>query len=318
VGLLDIFFLLRVPLLVPVWTVLLLGWVTGRPSGGPLSLALGTDIYHLWLVMGGFSLVVASIYVVNQIADIDSDRINHKLFLLPQGIVGVGAAWVVAGICACAGIALAVHLGLAFVALFAASLLLGVFYNLPPARLKDCAWGGVIANSLGHGMLTYLVGWCAARGGAALDSGALWAGLLSSLAPACANGAVFLATTIPDAGGDRATDKRTFSVRYGEGATARVAAVFCAAALLLSWTMQYNAWVMAVPSALSMVLFVRLALRPERQIAFSTFRMPVALLSIAVAVMVPWYAVMVGVVFLGSRYYYRLRFGIEYPTLKSK
>src|SRR4030042_5064713 len=131
----DTFFLLRITLLVPVWTVLLLGWITGNAHigiGGILCSSGGNE-HFFWIVLTGFSLIVASIYIVNQIVDIESDRINHKLFILPRGLLSVTTAWVCAGSCAVLGLAI----GLLFVngamtILFCMSLLLGVYYNLPP------------------------------------------------------------------------------------------------------------------------------------------------------------------------------------------
>ena len=84
--LLDCVFLLRIALLAPVWTILLIGWITGSASARPfLAAGFRSPPGVLWGVLFGFSLVVAFIYVVNQIVDIESDRINHKLFLLPHG-----------------------------------------------------------------------------------------------------------------------------------------------------------------------------------------------------------------------------------------
>jgi 1,4-dihydroxy-2-naphthoate octaprenyltransferase len=153
----------------------------------------------------------------------------------------------------------------------------------------------------------------------AVQDWSFWrAGLVSSLAPACANGAVFLATTIPDAHGDRETGKTTFCVRYGERASAVTALLLCAAAFASSFWMQHNMWIMCVPAGLSLPLFAWLAVSPRREAAFQTFRWPVMLLSITVVVVVPAYGVLMAATFLVSRAYYRLRFGIDYPSFKSK
>lgn len=317
---LDCFFLLRIPLLAPVWTILILGWITGNPYarlGGSLASGGAHGEAGLWVALGGFSLIVASIYVVNQIVDIESDRINHKLFLLPHGFVRLATAWALAAGCALGGMFVSLHLGGELTLLFAASLILGCLYNLPPVHLKNRPWGGVIANVLGHGMLTYLVGWYAAKH--AVGEPASFAdGLRASLAPGLANAAVFLATTIPDACGDGATGKRTFCVAYGEKKTAFAAAMACAAALASTFMMQYHLWIMAVPTAISLVLFVYHAVAPRKDLAFQTFKWPVFLLSAFVALMVPIYGVLILATFFGSRAYYRWRFGIDYPTFESK
>jgi 4-hydroxybenzoate polyprenyltransferase len=320
--LLDIFFLLRIPLLAPVWTIILLGWITGTESSKPGGFLFNSGNlignFHLWIGIAGFSFVVASIYVVNQIVDIESDRINHKLFLLPHGLVSVRTAWILAVFCAVSGIAIALWFDKVMLVLFLTGLALGALYDLKPFSLKNRAWGGVIANSLGHGMLTFFVGWYIAKIGTDLSIDTLKTGIISSLSPALANGAVFLATTIPDASGDKLTGKQTFCVKYGEKKTAILALAMCAGALFFSFLLEYNYWVMALPTAISLCFFIYFAFSTRYDIAFQTFKWPVFLLSASVAFFVPEYSVLIFATFLGSRIYYKKRFGIEYPTFKSK
>ncbi|MDR0331779.1 MAG: UbiA family prenyltransferase [Chitinispirillales bacterium] len=310
----DALFLLRLPLLAPVWTVLMLGWIAGNAEARVWGVSYGSLFINLF----GFSLVVASIYVINQIEDIESDRINRKLFLLPQGIISIPAAWALAVICAAGGFAVALTQGVWMFSLFALGFVIGILYNSPPASLKNRPIGGWIANSLGHGAITFLVGWLSAKGGAGMTPELFAPGLLSSLAPAFANGAVFLATTVPDADGDRQTGKRTFCVAYGAKATAAAAAAMCALALAASFLIENRFYVMAIPAALSLWVFVNFAVTMKQEAAFHSFKWPVFLLSAFVMLYVPVYGALVLVTFLGSRLYYKLRFGIVYPTFMAK
>jgi 4-hydroxybenzoate polyprenyltransferase len=310
----DMLFLLRFPLLAPVWTILILGWIAGTPGAGVWKSAYGT----LFINTLGFSLLVASIYVVNQIQDIESDRINRKLFLLPHGIISVPAAWTLAAVCAAAGLAISLTQGVWMFALFAAGFVMGILYNLPPAQLKNRAVGGVAANALGHGAITFLVGWLSAKNGQEIATPELIEGLLSSLAPGFANGAVFLATTIPDAVGDARTGKRTFCVAYGTRAAAAAAAVMCALALAASFLMESHVWVMAIPAAISLFVFVYSAISAKTESAFYSFKWPVFLLSAFVTLFVPVYGALILFTFFASRLYYKYRFGIVYPTFKPK
>jgi 4-hydroxybenzoate polyprenyltransferase len=324
VKILDGFFLLRIPLLAPVWTILMVGWITAQPDaavgGGFLHSALLFREVALWKALFSFSLIVAFIYVVNQIVDIEGDRLNNKLFLIPYNYISVPAAWVLAIVCAAGGLILGIiFFDSGIIVLFLASLLLGILYDLPPVNLKNHALGGVIANFLGHGVLTFLVGWYVGRSavsGNILD--VLRHGLIPSLAPGFANAAVFLATTIPDKQGDMSTGKRTFCVAYGEKITGIVASVCCCAALLFSFSLPYNRWVMGVPAAVSSVIFIVFAISPRREFAFTAFKWPVFLLSAFVALFVPLYGVLIIITFFGSRLYYKKRFGIDYPTFKSQ
>jgi 4-hydroxybenzoate polyprenyltransferase len=301
---------------------MILGWISGNSHAVPGGVFSGSISFsHLgtvWIGILGFSLIVASIYVVNQIADIESDRINHKLFLLPHNIISIRTAWTLAIVCALSGMLISVHLGAVFIVLFALGLILGFLYDLPPFELKNHAWGGIIANSAGHGVLTFLVGWFLSKEAVPLTLSLLKTGLLSSAAAGFANGAVFLATTIPDAEGDARTGKKTFCVKYGEKTTARIAAIFCALALVCSFLIEYNKWVMLIPSLVSFILFLTFTFSTKKEMAFQVFKWPVFLLSATVAVYIPEYALLIFATFFGSRIYYRNRFGIEYPTFKSK
>ena len=320
--LLDCFFLLRFPLLAPVWTIFILGWICGTtalPPGGRYVFPIdGLKYANLWVVLAGFSLIVASIYVVNQIVDIESDRINRKLFLLPHGFVSIRTAWMLAVACALSGFIIVAFFNSFLIIIFFCSLLLGVFYNLPPFSLKNHALGGVAANALGHGALTFLAGWYTAKYPAALSPEMLRTGLLSSIAPALANGAVYLATTIPDAEGDRRTGKQTFCVCYGPKLTSLISTILCAGACISAFFMESHFWVMALPSIVSLFFFIYLVKSCRQELAFRAFKWPVFLLSASVALFVPEYGLLILFTFFGSKIYYKWRFGIDYPTFKSK
>lgn len=320
----DCFFLLRIPLLVPVWTVLILGWITGHSSASPGGWIFGRNISFaqeriLWIALVSFSFIVAFIYVVNQIADIESDRINHKLFILPRGLLSIRTAWTCAVLCALLGLGGGVlFLDKVMFLLFIAGLILGLLYNLPPVRLKNHAWGGVIANFLGHGVITYLVGWYAAYYNSDPNAAVYYRGLIASLTAGFANAAVFLTTTIPDSAGDKSTGKMTFCVAYGKRNTAIAAALSCTLALLCAFTLEYNEWVMIIPSALSLFLFVYFVFSTKQEFAFKTFRWPVILLSTFVVIFIPLYGGVIIVTLVVSRLYYKMRFKYDYPTLKNR
>ncbi|MCX7725651.1 MAG: UbiA family prenyltransferase [Chitinispirillaceae bacterium] len=319
---LDCLFLLRIPLLAPVWTIFILGWITGSKEiviGGSFISNLNRDsLRTLWIVLIGFSLIVASIYVVNQIVDIESDRINRKLFLLPHGFVSVKTAWILATICAFTGFFISFYFNFIIIVLFSLSFILGVLYNLPPLSLKNRALGGVIANALGHGMLTFLTGWYCAKYPEPMSLELFKNGIISSIAPALANGAVFLATTIPDMKGDMLTGKKTFCVKYGKKITARTAALLCAATCISVCLMEHHFWVMGIPSIISLFFFIFFAITLDEKVAFKAFKWPVFLLTISVSLYVPQYGLLILITFFGSKLYYNWRFGIDYPTFKAK
>ena len=127
------------------------GYHQGRKVGGH-SGPLGRTFLFATFLMG-------AIYILNQLRDMESDRLNRKLFLLPEGWVQPGNAWteaVILFLLACfGGFRISPLLGLAFLV----ALILGAAYSLPPPSLKDRPWGALLANMLGHGLLAFSFGW---------------------------------------------------------------------------------------------------------------------------------------------------------------
>ncbi|MGM0444300.1 MAG: UbiA family prenyltransferase [Fibrobacterota bacterium] len=308
---LDHFFLLRPVLIIPVWAILVLAWITAQDVAPAFTLLRGGGGFaHLF---GLFTLVAAFIFILNQIADVEGDRKNEKCFLLPRGCVSIRAAWALTLL---SGLSALVWAQGAFsdpflTGLVFSALLLGVLYNLPPASLKDRPVGGVIANFLGHGVLTYYIAWYVVS-----DPGpqGLFAGILYSLSAGFANAAVFVVSTIADKDGDAAVGKRTFAVVFGEKASVLLGAVLVSASLATAFLLPHNAWIMVLTAFLSTVLFWYFYGHYSPAAVFRAFRWPVVLLSVVQAVYFPPYALLVGAVVLLSRFYYIRRFGITYPA----
>jgi 4-hydroxybenzoate polyprenyltransferase len=320
----DCFFLLRIFLLVPVWTTIILGWITSYNNtrvGGFIFNGDATfaEEEKMWIALIGFSFIVAAIFVINQITDVESDRINKKLFILPNGLISIRTAWICCFLCAIAGllISLVFFDSIMFI-MFLLGLILGVMYSLPPFNLKNTAIGGTTANFIGHGMITYLVGWYAAKYGNKMEYSAIMQGIIASCTLGFAHAAVFLTTTIPDTKGDKSIGKNTFCVLFGAKKTAITSTVFCGFALLFSFSLEYNRLLMIVQSAVSLLLFISFAINTKSDSAFKTFRWPVFLLTALVAIYIPLYGIITFVNFFICRIYYKLRFNYTYPTFVRK
>ena len=316
---LDALFLCRLLLLIPVWTVIVLGWITSSSTAVPGGLFVsGLLDRDLWLSLFFFSGIVSSIYIVNQICDVESDRLNNKLFILPRQLISIPTAWFLASISAIIGMAGAfVFFDIIMTLIFASGLLVGVLYNLKPFSLKDRAWGGMIANLLGHGVITYLVGWYGAKDGS-VTAQHLLHGVLVSLSAGFANAAVYLTTTIPDAEGDGRVGKKTFAVLYGVKVTSGVAMLLCLLSFIAAFFLEYNSWVMTAPALLSFFLFLRFFIRHDKTLAFQTFRWPVVLLSTFVVAFIPLYAVLLLVNIFATKIYYKKRFNYDYPRFSGE
>ncbi|HTY08845.1 MAG TPA: hypothetical protein VMF29_06745, partial [Candidatus Edwardsbacteria bacterium] len=80
---LDYLFVLRPILLVPAWTMLLVGHYQGSATHRMTWRLPG----RLWLALGLYSGLMGAVYIVNQIFDVETDRLNRKLFLVADGFV---------------------------------------------------------------------------------------------------------------------------------------------------------------------------------------------------------------------------------------
>ncbi len=290
----DLLFLTRPVLLGPVWVVYGAGAVLAGNSPG-------IDLLFV-------SCVVAGVYIHNQLTDIRNDRANRKLFLLSDGHVSHRAALTFAAMLWSAGILWSAAQGIRSV-LFVLAIVMGFLYNgLGQSGWKSRPLLGLVANALAHGVITFVAGFTAA-------GGTIAEGVVRSIPYAFAVGAVYLATTIVDENGDRLTNKRTFCVVYGRTACTRwIAGMICAAAVIAAVNRDF--W-MAAAAIVSLVPVFPLLRAPAVGNAQRAAVIAVSVLALAVAARWTTLFLLAAVTFAATRYYYRLRFGVVYPTLGS-
>jgi len=186
----------------------------------------------------------------------------------------------------------------------AAIVLLGIAYSLPPIRLKDRPFGGLLANAVGHGTLVCYLGFALSRP----DVVPPW-GVSSSYALAVAG--LYVLTTIPDRAGDRKSGKMTISTRFGPRAAAATATVFVLGAGILG--IFYAQWPLVVSAGISLPFFAATVAAES----FCGAAVRVALLSLSFfACLAFWpYVFVILVLYLSTRWYYRRRFGVCYPRM---
>jgi len=201
---------------------------------------------------------------VNQVADVETDRINRPERPLPSGELSVRAAWMLTVLLSAIALALAWRTGPAFFACVAVTLPLSAVYSLPPLRTKRIPLLANLTIAIPRGLLLVVAGWAAGGGAARTEAWVL--GALSFLY-------IFGAATTKDFGdvdGDRATGCVTLPILWGPQRAAQFVAPFLvvpfllypvAAALgwlsggLLPWTVL--GVLLAVPGARAAALLVR-------------------------------------------------------------
>jgi 4-hydroxybenzoate polyprenyltransferase len=282
----------------PVWSILLLGHHR----------ASGFAIYEgsIGLVFFLISVSMGAVYVVNQIHDIESDRINKKLFFLADGLIPVKNAWLEAILLMATGITGAFICSFQLGILFLLGFVFGYLYSAPPFSLKNRHVWGLLSNALGHGSLTFLIGWGVSSG---LSIKALFLSLPYFLAVA----AVYLNTSLPDIQGDMKVKKFTLGVKLGIPVATRLSVIFVFLALFLAWLV--HDWIFGIAAVLSLPFFIYAALTKKTKKIILSNKMAVLFLTMAAAIFYPWYLVVLIVGFLGTRAYYRSRFNMTYPAI---
>ncbi len=292
-------------ILIPVWTFFLLGaHRASAATGAPLQLRR--------LLAGLCSITAAfgAVYVINQIADRETDLRNRKLFLIPHSIISVRAASIEAALLAAAALGIGFFMLSAWYACVLLGILaLGAAYSLEPARLKRRAVLDVCANSIGNGILNTLAGWIAL--------GAPLSGLHVLLPYPLAVASIHLTTTLADIEGDAGSGLRTSGVALGLGRGRIVSAILMTSAL---------ATAVAVDNMVALwaaLLSLPLLLIPVRRNTHEGIQTSVLLpakvatlvFSLSAGLLFPPYILLLAVAIILTRIYYWKRFGMRYPSI---
>jgi 4-hydroxybenzoate polyprenyltransferase len=283
----------------PVWTILLLGHHRSAALSGESNLP--------GLILLLVTFLVGAVYLLNQTYDVESDRINRKLFFLAEGRISKRKAIFQTILLNLISIIPAYLISLQLGFLFTLGFLFGLFYSAPPFSLKGKPIGGFLCNILAHGNLTFLAGW-------SMNEALSGKSTLFSLPYMFAVGAVYLNTTIPDMEGDRRAGKITLAVKWGKEKIVIFACILVLMATSLSFFI--NDIPFFIASALVSPFFILSALTKKNNDIVLSTKLSILFLSIAAGFFYPWYFAILILGFVGTRLYYKARFDYDYPTLR--
>ncbi|MCP4580047.1 MAG: UbiA family prenyltransferase [candidate division Zixibacteria bacterium] len=297
--LLDHIFVLRPMLHIPVWTVGILGYFSyGDAESGwleiPLMMLIGTGLF-------------GAVFLINQIYDIESDRINDKVFFLPRGLVTPGWTWLMTIMLNVISPILAFYISFGAGVAALIIVVLGVLYSVPPISMKDRTWPAAVANGLGHGTMVFILGYCMA-------GGAFFTALIKSIPYFLAVAAVYVGTTLPDIKGDRETGKITISVRFGPRITQSIVLISYLVALSIGYILQAIPFLIA--SLAVAPFYFWLYYTKTSKATMLAVKMSVISLSLAASYLYPLYALFLLSLIFATRIYYQHRFNMEYPAIK--
>jgi 4-hydroxybenzoate polyprenyltransferase len=279
------------------------------------------------VIQSGFwclSGVLAAAYVLNQIFDLESDRLNGKGLFLTRRVFGTRTMLLIALVCF-AGASLLFHNARVVQRVpLVAALLLSLIYSLPPLRLCARPWWDLAANAIGYGGLAFIIG-----GGAISND--IIPMVLGAVPWVLLVAATFLHTTILDVEGDAAAGKHTTTVVFGERRSALLSLGFGSAAFLLAvapWLRGGRMdWLPVVVTGGSLIAFAAAYYRSSLARSLSVaeryavrsrtssyaVQAPTALVALAAAWKDPTFLVLLLPLIAFAHVYNHTRFGVSYP-----
>jgi 4-hydroxybenzoate polyprenyltransferase len=311
----DFVFVLRPLILIPVWSFFILGVRTGRGEAGAGGATTATAAFAC------LTAIMVTAYLINQVFDQESDRYNDKGHYLTRGIFGVRTVVLLALVFFAIASTTFQRTAAAQRLPLVAALVLSLAYSLPPIRLCARPILDLVANAAGYGGIAYLIGHLA------FDP-SLARAVLHAAPYAFLVGATFLHTTILDADGDRASGKITSSVLMGTSASALVALVLDAAGLALAVFLGVTGRAGLLPAAILAVNLPAFAVAYARlgntrdavrdramraRVSSNTVQFATAVVTLPATAAEPRYLALVVILVVAARFYYRARFGVDYP-----
>lgn len=319
---LDRIFLLRIFMHYPFQGILLLGGYYGWVSlqnyenlniwekilkVNQFNLPLLTSFILFYLMMGGT-------YILNQIVDRETDKINRKNFFIADGHISVSSA--IIQMFALYGITLGVVLilswynwfpgGMLYFSFFLVSLLMGIAYSLPPVRLSARPGLDMLANAVGYGFLNFTIGYLSLTGWS-------WNIVVISIPLSLIGLAGFGATTIADIPGDIREGKKTIGVRLGEKKTYYLSIFLFVLAAVIS--LLIDNYILLAASIIPIPFQIWGLLTRGTKAALVTMRISNAPLVLISFIIFPLYFLGFIAVAVLTKIYYKKRFNINYPAL---
>jgi homogentisate phytyltransferase / homogentisate geranylgeranyltransferase len=257
---------------------------------GPLP--AGRAAFHLFWTLVAALAVNVFIVGINQITDVDIDRVNKPRLPLAAGDLTLHQAHVIVAAAAALPIVLAATQGWIELASVGLALAIGWAYSVPPLRLKRYPVAASASISIVRAVVVNLgvyLHFAGAFGGGHEVAPAVWALTLFVLPFSFA---IAVLKDVPDAEGDRRFAIRTFTVRlggraaFGMGIAALVVAYVGMAAIGFAGA---NRVVLAVSHLAALALLLVWAARadPGDPAGFTRFYMRVWVLFFAEYVIVP-------------------------------
>lgn len=304
----DFIFLMRPSIMIAVWTFFMGGVYTAMRLSGSSILFNLSSISRILVIMFLYSLLMGSVYIINQIADRDTDRINRKLFLLSDNYISPRSAVIfeiALSVTAIAGIFFMPGVRLSTEMLFILSFVLGYIYSVKPFSLKRRPVLDMLDNMAGYGLIAVIIGYQST--GRVFHLG----DIIEIMPFMFSMGAVFINTTLMDYKGDKETGARTTGVFFGFRVSSILAFLFILAALVFA--VINSDPVMIIASGISTPLFLIAAFKSNEYWAGFSVKFSSPVLTVILSILYPYFLIINLLTVAGMKIYYKKRFNKDYP-----
>lgn len=304
---LDLFFFGRPMLVIPIWTIYL----------HFLAVTTKCNLFSHYLpdsraivALAALTLIAEGAYVLNQICDVETDRLNNKLFFLSYGLISLPLAGIYYCFLSLAGLAIAFFFLGELIWMTSILIFLGILYSVPGIRLKDRPLAGLLANAIGFGVIVPLMAVPHRQQAVFLN----WDYVALTLPYLLAVAVGHVLTTVPDHEGDSVFDKNTITVLMGQKGAVRLAFFLAAAAAIVSLVLfNLEMALVAIVTLIMLAILILSSYKPK--LVLAACKLPILLLSLLAGWHYPAYLVLLVLTIALTRVYYKKRFGLLYPKL---
>ncbi|MFH0919499.1 MAG: UbiA family prenyltransferase [Fibrobacterota bacterium] len=316
----DALFITRPILLIPVWGYFLLGYYRASLAFHPSALVpfpvLGRDFpmlltlpHEAAIALFMLSLSVAATYILNQIADLHTDKENSGLPLLAKAGVPLALAHAENIVLTLVPLVYAFAMGGTLRIFFLAAFGLNLVYNLRPFYFTGRPYLDFLTNALGFGVVAFGIGWLSANGG---TLGGTTAFFRAAAPYALLMVAGSINSTLPDVEGDRRTGKVTTLVYLGWKRANVLSTIAVALAFLLA-AMNRDG-IAGITALVSLPLFIKYHFSGKIEDGTRTFQTGGGFLMLMTVPVFPWFFFYGLLTYLATRIYFRVRHNTDYPS----
>jgi 4-hydroxybenzoate polyprenyltransferase len=309
IAYLDYVFVLRPILFFPGWSTMLAGFFIAWRHRWFFTIGEMPSI-DSWLIlrlMILFAAAMGACFLLNQLQDVESDKRNSKLFIIAEGCIGIRAATTEVIFLMVASLTMAYLVSIQVALLTAAFIFLtGYLYNYEPIGLKNRPWGSLAANAM-MGWLAFAMGWSAYHS-------FRFSLFIDSLPYLFFNTALYFFTTLPDMAGDAQSGKRTLAVVYGVKYIIHISVVLYILSGVFAFALRDNQALFFI--LLSMPFFAITCWLKDTKSAVRTTKFSILFFALAVCLKWPVYLILMIVTFFFTRWYFKRRFGFDYPNFR--